>query len=74
MQFLNGLGWRLLVFWNSAKPYRVSEANAAGNSCDHIAWRAKGDLLAFTVGDTLYVWEPTLEAGGAAPTAAPAVK
>ncbi|MFH1024193.1 MAG: hypothetical protein V1809_12505 [Planctomycetota bacterium] len=52
-----------MVCWNAARPIRAWASRGAEDAPDNVAWSRKGNLLAFTAGDMLYVWQPTAEAG-----------
>ena len=72
-QFFRAPGPRhLLVYFNSAIPIRAFVSKGMEDAPANITWSRKGDYLAFTSGNTVYVWQPTREPGEPELNAAPA--
>jgi len=55
----------LFVFWNSAKPICAWVSQGQEDEPKDLTWSRAGNLLAFTAGDVLCVWQPTAEPGEA---------
>jgi hypothetical protein len=53
----------LLVFWNSAQPISAFVSKGLEDAPVNVTWSAKGELLAFSAGDSLCIWQPTEEPG-----------
>ena len=61
--FIHGSGpWSLLVCYNSAHPINVYVSSSEHDRPTNPTWSPAGSLLAFTAGDSIYIWKPTAEA------------
>ena len=59
--YVRALGPRhLFVFWNSAHPILVHSSRGKDDAPENVTWSRSGELLAFTAGDIIYVWQPTV--------------